>query len=101
QLCEAVREAIYTRDPDGMITSLNPAFERYTGWACSEWVGKSFAPLIHPDDLPRALETFAAVLAGRAAKHFFLRVRTKDGRYRVGEFSKNPQLHGTKVVGVL
>ncbi len=38
---------------DGTITSLNPAFERLTGWSHNEWLGRSFKKLVHPDDLPR------------------------------------------------
>ncbi|MCS6927465.1 MAG: PAS domain S-box protein, partial [Candidatus Binatia bacterium] len=58
-LVETSPEVIYSLSPtDGTFTSLNPAFEEITGWSRAEWIGKPFAPLIHPDDLPLALEMY-------------------------------------------
>ena len=55
-LVENAQDIIFTIDTrTTRITALNPAFETVTGWACSEWIGKSFTPLIHPDDLALAL----------------------------------------------
>jgi PAS domain S-box-containing protein len=101
QLFESAQDVIYTLATDGTITSLNPAFERYTQWARADWIGKPFAPLIHPEDLPLALQTFQAALNGQSSERFCLRVVTKDGGYRVGEFSENPQFQGGTIVGVL
>jgi CheY-like chemotaxis protein len=57
-LIENAPDVIYSiSGADGTLTSLNPAFEKITGWNRADWVGKSFAPLIHPDDLPIALES--------------------------------------------
>jgi PAS domain-containing protein len=61
-LAESSRDAIYTLSSEGLITSLNPAFETITGWSRSEWIGKPFAPVLHPEDLPVVLETFQRVL---------------------------------------
>jgi len=35
-LIESARDAIFTLSPTGMITSLNTAFEKITGWSCTE-----------------------------------------------------------------
>ncbi|HJT16319.1 MAG TPA: PAS domain S-box protein, partial [Thermoanaerobaculia bacterium] len=43
---EQTDEIIFTLSPDGIITSLNPAFERVLGWSCDQWVGKPFAGLV-------------------------------------------------------
>src|SRR5438876_2513777 len=100
-LVDAVRDVIYTLSPDGRFSSLNPAFELYTGWSCSEWIGQPFALLVHPEDLPLALERFQQVMAGENPPLFTLRIRERSGNYRVGEFIQTPKLRDGRVVGIL
>jgi PAS domain S-box-containing protein len=100
RLFQTVQDVVYTLAPDGTITSLNPAFERHTGWSRDEWVGQPFAPLIHEEDLPLAMETFEASLAGQMPERFLLRVHAKHGGFRLGEFCEGPDQDGPKVVGV-
>lgn len=69
------------------ITTLNPAFETITGWARSEWIGKSFTPLVHPDDLALALTIVRAAVADKRAPIFELRLRARSGQYVTVEFS--------------
>src|SRR5206468_1486669 len=57
-LVENASDAIFTLGPDGTLRSLNPAFERITGWPRSAWLGRPFAPLVHPEDLPVAKQLF-------------------------------------------
>jgi PAS domain S-box-containing protein len=56
--------AIFTIAPDGTFTSLNPAVEVMSGVLRSDWIGKSFSPMVHPDDLPLALKMFSLALKG-------------------------------------
>lgn len=100
-LVETARDVIYTLSADGTITSLNPAFEHLTGWFRSDWLGKPFAPLVHPDDLPFALMTFEQLLRGNTPKIFELRIRTKAGHYMVAEFTKTPQMRDGNIIGAL
>src|SRR3989440_10081410 len=99
-LVDAVRDVIYTLSPDGRFSSLNPAFELYTGWSCAEWIGQPFAPLVHPEDVPLAVGIFRRVMAGENPPLFTLRIREKVGNYRGGEFIQAPQLRDGRVVGV-
>ncbi len=96
----AARDVIYTLAPDGTLTSLNPAFEEITGWECVQWVGKPFMPLIHPEDLSRALGEMKNLLGGQPGR-FELRVLTKSGDYVVGEFTATPLVRGGRIEGVL
>src|SRR5881628_2466423 len=100
-LVENAKDIIYTLSTDGTFTSLNPCFETITGWSLADWVGRPFAPLVHPDDLPGALEFFQRVLRGETPPIFELRVRAKSGMYIHGEFTETPLIKDGQVVGVL
>ena len=101
RLVETAPDVIYTISTDGTITSLNPAFETMTGWSKDEWIGKSFAGLVHPDDLQRAVETFEQASGGGSPPPYELRILTKSGRYTHGEFISSPQEVEGEVVGEL
>jgi two-component system cell cycle sensor histidine kinase/response regulator CckA len=100
-LVEGVRDIIFALSPEGTIASLNPAFETITGWRREEWVGQPFERLVHPEDLPLALELLGRVVRGELRPASQFRVRTAKGDYRVGEFSATPQLHEGRLVGIL
>lgn len=98
-LVETLPDVVYELTREGTIASLNPAFEQITGWLPSEWIGKPFMPLIHSDDLPRAVETFHQALLGEMPPLYELRVLTKRGDYLVGEFISMPHIEKGKVIG--
>ncbi len=100
-LVEGVRDIIFALSPEGTIASLNPAFETITGLRREEWVGQPFERLVHPEDLPLALELLGRVVRGELRPASQFRVRTAKGDYRVGEFSATPQLHEARLVGIL
>ena len=100
-LVEGVRDVIFALSPEGTIASLNPAFETITGWRREDWVGRPFEKLVHPEDLPFALELLGRVVRGdlRAVSQF--RVSTAKHDYRMGEFSATPQLLEGRLIGIL
>ena len=91
--------SISTRDEK--ITSLNPTFNRITGWSDVEWMGKPFISIIHPDDLPIAIEKFQQVLSGKTTSPFELRIPSKSGEDLIGEFIGTPEIKSGKVVNIL
>jgi PAS domain S-box-containing protein len=97
---EYADDIIYLLAPDGSFNSLNPAFERLTGWNSEEWIGKSFAPIIHPDDLPRAAEIFQNALKGRPTPIFELRLARKSGGYFDSELSIVPVDPGGEIAAI-
>jgi len=98
-LVETLPDVIFSLSEDGTFTSLNSAFEKITGWSRAEWLGKSFAPLIHPDDLSLAMESFQKTLRGESPSLHKLRILSKSGEYYLGEFMSMPQIKDGKVVG--
>ena len=101
-LVEAMPDVIYTVSAEnGSITSLNPAFETLTGWSRAEWLGKHFMGIVHPEDLPVAVETFRKVSRGETQPPSECRVRCKSGEYLVGEFTFTPHVKDGRVVGEL
>jgi PAS domain S-box-containing protein len=101
-LVEAAPDVIYTVSAeDGSLTSLNPAFETLTGWSRAEWLGKSFVGIVHPDDLPVAVEAFQKVSRGETQRPSECRVLCKSGEYLVGEFTLTPVVRNGRVVAGL
>jgi PAS domain S-box-containing protein len=100
-LVETAQDVIVTLSVNGTITSLNPAFEMHTGWPARDWLGKSFATLIHAEDLPLAMTIFQRTLHGEHPPVFELRVISRDKGDLVAQFSATPHLHGGQVVEVL
>ncbi|MFA7060054.1 MAG: PAS domain S-box protein [Pedobacter sp.] len=87
---EYADDIIYLLNPDSTFISLNHAFERITGWAGEEWIGKPFAPIVHPDDLPFANDIFRRTLAGESSPSFGLRLLRKSGEYFDADLSITP-----------
>jgi PAS domain S-box-containing protein len=100
-LIETARDAIFTLSVDGTVTSLNPAFEAITGWPVAEWIEKPYAPLVHPDDLPLAMQMVECVLRGETPPPYEVRIRSKTGQDVMGEFTVTPQIQDGQVTGVL
>ncbi|MHB8905536.1 MAG: PAS domain S-box protein [Melioribacteraceae bacterium] len=100
-LVESASDIIYTLVEDGTITSLNLAFEKITGWLRDEWIGKLFMSIIHPEDLPLAIEKFQQSMHGEIPSRYELRCLSKAGGYLIGEFTSMPQIEKGKVGGIV
>ena len=100
-LVENAPDVIYTLATDGTITSLNPAFETITGWPRAKWLGKQFASILHPDDLPLGMKFWQQILQGEMPPIFELRILSRSGHYVVGEFIATPQTQRGSVISVL
>jgi two-component system cell cycle sensor histidine kinase/response regulator CckA len=100
-LVETARDIIYTLAPDGTFTSISPAFETITAWPVADWLGKSFASLVHADDQPLAANMFNRCLRGESLPIYEARLRKQDRDFAVGEFTVTPLLEAGRVTGVL
>jgi PAS domain S-box-containing protein len=72
--------------PDGVMLFDSPSINRLLGYEPGELLGSNTFDLIHPDDVERTRDTFAALVKKPGEldtmEH---RMRTKDGRWRVFE----------------
>ncbi|MFP5213622.1 MAG: PAS domain S-box protein [Acidobacteriota bacterium] len=100
-LVESSQDVIYTVSPEGVITSLNPAFETTTGWLARDWVGGNYDGLIHPEYIGTIRERIRRVLGGEAIPPAEIRIRCSSGQYRIMELKTVPQVLKGTVVGVV
>ncbi|MBM4132196.1 MAG: PAS domain S-box protein [Nitrospira sp.] len=98
---ETATDVIFTISPAGVITSLNSAFDRYTGFPREDWIGKPYLALLHPEDADLSRRRFQQILTGQSLAPIEMRVRTQSGEYITGEFTITPQMQDGRVVEVL
>lgn len=98
QLVDLAPDVIYSVSPRGFILSLNPSFEKLSGWKEKEWLGKHFTGLVHPDDRVKGIQRFLESLRHEVGSHE-LRILTKKGIYKFGEFRSGPIFKEGKVIG--
>ena len=79
-LVEHARDAVYTADLDGLLTSANPAAERLTGFDRTELLTMNFFELVAPEDRIRAREILTRRIGGGRDEPVEVRLLTKDGR---------------------
>ncbi len=86
-------------DDAGRITAVNPSVTRLLGWAPDEVVGRSVAEMLHPDDVAPSAAQIDRVRGGEPASAFENRCRTKDGAYRLLQWSAVPDGKRIHAVG--
>lgn len=90
---------VFTIDESGNLVEANPAGEALIGYRIAELKGSSFAPLLAPGDVERALVNFARVLEGEARTDEYSVLR-KDGRMVRVRVTALPVKIGGRIVGV-
>jgi len=86
-MVELASDGIITVDMKGVITSVNTAFSRWTGYAKEEIVGKHFTKLgtIRAEDIPKYIRLLASSLRGKMPPRFEFTYVRKDGTISWGE----------------
>ncbi len=98
-LIETARDVIYTISADGIITSLNQAFETLTGFLVGTWIGQPFQALVYPEDRPFAQQIHERLMRGERPPLYSLRILTREGGFLVGEFTSQPSVEDGVVTG--
>ncbi len=99
-LVETSPDVIFTLSvDDGLIRSLNSAFEQMTGWSRHEWLCRPFLEIVHPDDRALALAKYQEAMNGAGVLRYELRCLTRSGEYRVAELTTTALRNNGAVVG--
>ena len=75
---ENAREFIWQLDTEGNFVFFNEFAEDISGQKSTDWKGKSYEPLIHPDDLEKVNDVFKDTLAGNV-NNYDVRIYTMKG----------------------
>jgi|GEM_PF-6190696 len=100
-LVDSAPDVIFTIANDSTLTSLSPAFETLLFWLPEEWIGKPFAGLIHPDDLPLLLDLLQRAMQGEEPSVFESRILTKQGNYLFFELLIKPVWENGAINGIM
>jgi PAS domain S-box-containing protein len=76
--------------PDGSAEFFNQRWLDYTGLSAKQTLGSGWEAAIHPDDLPRILETFREALKSAKPYEVEGRFRRFDGEFRWFLFRGSP-----------
>ncbi|MCK4583327.1 PAS domain S-box protein [Candidatus Bathyarchaeota archaeon] len=86
-LFELAPDGIMTFDLRGIITSINPAFERLTGYSSEDFVGKHFLSMktLPKTDLKNFVSVFSSMVKGNIPPPFEFKYLRSDGTMSWGE----------------
>ena len=77
-------DLLMVTDLSGRVVDINPAWSAALGWSVDDLVGETADWLVHPDNgRYRSFREFVNEAAANTAPHFQMRIRHKDGSYRV------------------
>lgn len=99
-MIENANDMIWTLDTQGNLTFFNQQAEVVSGHNMKEWKGKSFVPLIYPDDLEIVNDVFEKTLTGKS-QHYMVRIVTKDGPILTLSVNTAPIFEKGEVIGTV
>ena len=99
-MIENSNDLIWTLDKEGNFTYFNKKAEEVSGYKLTEWLGKSFAPLIPQDDLHRIKEIFIETINGNP-KHYDVDIYRKDGTLFSLSVNTAPIFKSDKIIGTV
>ena len=98
ELVENLNEVVWSIDLDGVLQYVSHAVEQY-GYRIEELVGQHFQTIVHPDDLPVALEAMRRALEGGPTDAEY-RALDRQGRTHFVRTSSRAQLEQGRPVGI-
>jgi len=81
-MADAMPVQVWTATADGKLDYVNRQTELYFGRTADEIIGDGWQAVVHPDDLPRVVETWVNCLQTREAYEVEFRLKNKTGAYR-------------------
>jgi two-component system sensor histidine kinase/response regulator len=99
-LFENANDIVFSIDLKGNFTSVNKAGERAGGYTRTELLAMNMEAVLAPEDVGRAREMVAGLLAGVAAGSYELAFITKDGRRVALEIVGRLAFHNGRPAGI-
>ena len=90
RLWNITQDLMLVAEFSGVITAVNPTATRLLGWTEDEIVGRNFLDLVHPDDQDATRAEVARLESGATTFAFENRYRTRDGDYRLLDWTAVP-----------
>ena len=101
-LTEYSLDFITILDADGTIRFESHSIEKELGYHRDDYLGKNAFDFLHPDDVPRVMQSFINALQSHGNTPVLsFRFRHKDGSYRVLEGCGNNLLNAPEVRGIV
>ena len=101
RLVEGANDLIYAVAPDGTFTYLSPQQTKIWGYEVADFLHQSFAPLVHPDDLPQVLASNQRLFeTGKRQMGLEFRLQHHEGHWTWVTCSNSPIKDATgQVIG--
>ncbi|MEM2925371.1 MAG: PAS domain S-box protein, partial [Methanocellales archaeon] len=101
ELFENARDAIFTLDLNGFITSINEAGARISGYTREELIGMNISKLLPLTELERAREELQKVAVGKQQlTELEFEIIRKDGSRAIIELTSHPNFEGERITSV-
>lgn len=100
-LLDALPDPVVVIDAEAVVLWTNHAGEEQLGWLADEVRGRAGTELIHPDDVATAMTAMLSVQDKDVGTPVELRVRARDGSYRLVELRGRSALGLTGVDGLV
>jgi len=97
---EASPDIVFRLSSSGHIEYINPGVCELYGYQVDELIGRHIEVTTPPEDLPRAMEAIARVLAGETIRDFEVRQKDKAGRIVLMEIDVSPVKKDGQIVGL-
>jgi PAS domain S-box-containing protein len=81
-LIDSIPHMVWVADESGTILETNRGYEEYTGFPDEQLRRDGWKPIIHPDDLDRAMESWSRAVRTKTTYDTEMRLRRHDGAFR-------------------
>lgn len=99
-MIEYSNDMIWTLDVNGNFLFFNKRSEEITGFKLKDWVGKSFAPILSKEDIPRIVGIFKKTLGGENVQ-YEVAFPDKNGRLVALLVNTAPLYSEKKIIGTI
>jgi len=99
-MIELSNDLIWMLDRQGNFMYFNKRAEEVSGYKPEDWMGKSFAPIVSPEDLPGVQKIFEETLAGKS-RQYEVSVYKKDGSSLILSVNTAPIFESGEIVGTV